>query len=421
MTDLKPCPFCGEVDIRFHAVGREGGVTNYYIGCKTCSTPATNFYPTKEVAIAKWNRRPPQEESYIDIVFNPAKAPGGEVTFVEVEDGEGRSINAGEWTNRDDGLVALRIRRSVFTPDTVPEPGDATEEALRFVDDLESEPITSRTRPQWGVPDLWRYVDRLHKRLDVHAAMDVIESGRDLDPDLLQRIKKWKDITRDHPEDGPDDHPLTTQLVHDLIAIVLREVREVPAIIKGRPEILEWLREQRCPKCGHESLDLSSFSEGHFSVIEHTAMCSMCQWHQRLEWNAEVSDIRPLRDVGFVQEETGEAECTCAGGVGALCETHDLCIHNVGLLFPDNKRLHALLYVMLRDHITVGSITDIVRDLEQEAAVNFTFTNRELSALAASLLARLLVIPSAGQDGKRVCPQPGCEKDYPHVHPQNKI
>jgi hypothetical protein len=48
---------------------------------------------------------------YADIVFDGP--PGHEAgRFVEVEDGAGRSINAGEWIKRDDGLWALRLTES---------------------------------------------------------------------------------------------------------------------------------------------------------------------------------------------------------------------------------------------------------------------------------------------------------------------
>jgi len=45
--------------------------------------------------------------TYIDIVL--ARGPGPESDFVEIEDSEGRSIRMGEWIDRDDGLVSLRI------------------------------------------------------------------------------------------------------------------------------------------------------------------------------------------------------------------------------------------------------------------------------------------------------------------------
>ncbi|MCC6970453.1 MAG: hypothetical protein IT434_09550 [Phycisphaerales bacterium] len=48
--------------------------------------------------------------AYLDVVFDgpPGHEPG---RFVEVEDPDGRSVNAGEWIDRGDGLWALRIPR----------------------------------------------------------------------------------------------------------------------------------------------------------------------------------------------------------------------------------------------------------------------------------------------------------------------
>ena len=47
--------------------------------------------------------------------------PGNECVFVECEDGTGRSINAGEWVRRPDGLVALVVGRPA--PPAAPAPG----------------------------------------------------------------------------------------------------------------------------------------------------------------------------------------------------------------------------------------------------------------------------------------------------------
>jgi hypothetical protein len=50
---------------------------------------------------------------FIDIVFDGP--PGHESgRFVEVEDGHGHSINAGEWLERVDGLWVLRIPAKLF-------------------------------------------------------------------------------------------------------------------------------------------------------------------------------------------------------------------------------------------------------------------------------------------------------------------
>lgn len=49
---------------------------------------------------------------YIDIVFDgPPSHESGR--FVEVEDENGKSINAGEWIDRGNGLWALRIARTL--------------------------------------------------------------------------------------------------------------------------------------------------------------------------------------------------------------------------------------------------------------------------------------------------------------------
>ena len=44
----------------------------------------------------------------INIIFDGPPAPESG-RFIEVETDDGRSINAGEWTQREDGLWALRI------------------------------------------------------------------------------------------------------------------------------------------------------------------------------------------------------------------------------------------------------------------------------------------------------------------------
>ena len=50
---------------------------------------------------------------YIDIVFDKLPGPKG-CQFIEVEDETGKSIRFGEWIERDDGFVALRITESVL-------------------------------------------------------------------------------------------------------------------------------------------------------------------------------------------------------------------------------------------------------------------------------------------------------------------
>lgn len=44
----------------------------------------------------------------LDIVFTARPGPGNECVFVEVER-DGHSVQVGEWVERPDGLVALRL------------------------------------------------------------------------------------------------------------------------------------------------------------------------------------------------------------------------------------------------------------------------------------------------------------------------
>jgi hypothetical protein len=46
---------------------------------------------------------------HIDFVVSEGGQPGPQSTFVELEDAQGRSINAGEWLSRGAGTWALRI------------------------------------------------------------------------------------------------------------------------------------------------------------------------------------------------------------------------------------------------------------------------------------------------------------------------
>lgn len=50
---------------------------------------------------------------YIDVVFTAAPGPDG-TEFIEVEDDHGKSIRAGVWSKRTDGLWQLRITDDVF-------------------------------------------------------------------------------------------------------------------------------------------------------------------------------------------------------------------------------------------------------------------------------------------------------------------
>ena|GEM_PF-2372040 len=67
---------------------------------------------------------------FFDVVFDgpPSRESG---RFVEVEDEQGRSFEAGEWIDRGDGLWALRIARSTPQPATMPPLADAMRAVLR--------------------------------------------------------------------------------------------------------------------------------------------------------------------------------------------------------------------------------------------------------------------------------------------------
>lgn len=55
---------------------------------------------------------------YVDLVFNALPTgPDAEAEFIEVENDQGKSINFGEWLDRDDGYTVLRIRPEDFSGD----------------------------------------------------------------------------------------------------------------------------------------------------------------------------------------------------------------------------------------------------------------------------------------------------------------
>jgi hypothetical protein len=57
-----------------------------------------------------WRAPPKPGVGHVDIVFTgpPGPEPPG---FIEVEDDQGRSIQYGEWIERDDGSWVLRLPR----------------------------------------------------------------------------------------------------------------------------------------------------------------------------------------------------------------------------------------------------------------------------------------------------------------------
>ena len=60
MADLKPCPFCGSVDLTMVHLEDE-----YYIGCYTCETCGPSS-PDKSTAKENWNRRYGGKENAVD-------------------------------------------------------------------------------------------------------------------------------------------------------------------------------------------------------------------------------------------------------------------------------------------------------------------------------------------------------------------
>lgn len=55
----------------------------------------------------KRTARPPKGD-FLDIVFRGEPGPGC-ACFIEAEDGEGHSIDAGEWIEQEDGIWILRL------------------------------------------------------------------------------------------------------------------------------------------------------------------------------------------------------------------------------------------------------------------------------------------------------------------------
>ena len=56
MTELKPCPFCGNDEIDCCYEAEEDVYEFYFCKCKACGATA-GFYQTEQEAIAAWNKR----------------------------------------------------------------------------------------------------------------------------------------------------------------------------------------------------------------------------------------------------------------------------------------------------------------------------------------------------------------------------
>ncbi len=62
MTELKPCPFCGEIPVVFssYAANAIRTFTGYFVSCDNIDCeqlPESDRYWSKEEAINDWNRR----------------------------------------------------------------------------------------------------------------------------------------------------------------------------------------------------------------------------------------------------------------------------------------------------------------------------------------------------------------------------
>jgi len=110
MRPLSHCPFCGGTNQKItNAMGE------WWVCCPDCKS-SSNMFANQDDAINAWCRRPPDEKvtvrtkmkQAINIIFDgPPSHEAGR--FVEVELDNGKSINVGQWIDREDGYWALRI------------------------------------------------------------------------------------------------------------------------------------------------------------------------------------------------------------------------------------------------------------------------------------------------------------------------
>jgi len=105
-VELKPCPFCGSKEImHYDQPSQADDRTLWSCFCIGCQVHGPRKY-TLEDAESAWNNR--LSAKAINIIFDGP--PGPEAgRFVEVETDDGKSINAGDWKQRDDRYWALRI------------------------------------------------------------------------------------------------------------------------------------------------------------------------------------------------------------------------------------------------------------------------------------------------------------------------
>lgn len=103
--------------------GPRGRAYQAFVAAKDEALTASPFLPVQGVG-----------GSNLHIVFTGFPGPGNECVFVEVENDAGKSISAGEWKNRPDGLVELVIPAalSALIPAQSQEPARAEAVAWRY-------------------------------------------------------------------------------------------------------------------------------------------------------------------------------------------------------------------------------------------------------------------------------------------------
>jgi hypothetical protein len=67
------------------------------------------------------------EKQPLNVIFTGPPGPGNDCVFVEVETDDGRSVKAGEWSQRQDGYWALRLSNSITSPGS----SEVTDDNLR--------------------------------------------------------------------------------------------------------------------------------------------------------------------------------------------------------------------------------------------------------------------------------------------------
>jgi hypothetical protein len=117
--ELKACPFCGSSETEVIVDDEEWQIARVECRNPGCRASGPHLQlgdfrgiGERQTAIGLWNTRSslpnPEGMTALHIVFDGPPGPGSG-RFVEVETSDGRSINAGEWRERADGLWELRI------------------------------------------------------------------------------------------------------------------------------------------------------------------------------------------------------------------------------------------------------------------------------------------------------------------------